>query len=575
MAYPSLEQYQEALQHPKVALLDGELKNGSISTSGLGLPKVMCGGFALTYTVSVGSGKYAVRCFHKQSPDLEERYKAVSTKLKYLSSKYFLPFEFQPQGVQVQGKKFPIVKMAWSAGDTLGEFVSDNYRNSGVLADLRESLVSLASYLEGQVVAHGDLQPGNLMVSQGGKVVQLIDYDGMFVPEIKQLGAAEVGHRNFQHPSRTGAHFSAALDRFSFISLIVALNALEREPILWDESQSDWDSFLFRASDFSDPTSSKIFQRLISTSSSSSEAKAFAAVCLGGFDQIPSLADFLVGKGIPQKEFEFKTRPVTPASYFSQYTVLNATDYSAFVKNIGNMVELVGKVVEVKHGATKKGGRSYIFVNFGPWQGSIVKLAIWPSALAKIKSAPSSSLVGSWVSVVGLVEPIYESKKFRYNHISIDISSQNQIKQISSAEAMFRLATKATVTNGSALEKNQEVIERLRGRESLTPPVIPPRSTPSINPPKTANAAILQQIQNSQGKQTSSKGTITIPSVKPASSPVGQSLPQGSVPTKPFSVPARQSLLQGSVPTKRPRSGGIPWWVWIVGLWILIAIVKR
>jgi serine/threonine protein kinase len=556
MTYPSLEQYQEALQHPRVALLDGDLKNGSIATSGLGLPKVMCGGFALTYTISVGAGKYAVRCFHKQSPDLEMRYKAVSSKLKALSSNYFLPFEFQPQGVQVQGAKFPIVKMAWAAGDTLGEFVSDNFRNGSALAALRESIVKLASYLEAQLIAHGDLQPGNLMVSQGGRLIQLIDYDGMFVPEIKQLGAAEIGHRNFQHPSRTGANFNASLDRFSFISLVVALKALERNPDLWDESQSDWDSFVFRFSDFSDPASSKVFKKLISDPASSNDAKSFASICLSGFDQVPSLADFLAGKGIPYRQFEIKSRSVEPASYSSQYPVLSAADYHVFVKNIGNMVELVGKVVEVKHGTTKKGGRSYIFVNFGPWQGSIVKLSIWPAALAKMKNAPSSSLVGSWISVVGLVEPVYSSKKYRYSHIAIDISSQNQIKHISSEEARFRLAVKSS--NVAGLGKNQEIIERLRVQNPGLSPAIPPgTSALSSQPSHSTNAAILQKIQNSQAKQ-----------------PPPQSVVNRTV-VNPPTVTLRQSVPQGSSSNKKAKSGGIPWWVWIVGLWILIAIFRR
>lgn len=222
------------------------------------------------------------------------------------------------------------------------------------------------------------------------------------------------------------------------------------------------------------------------------------------------------------------------------------------------MVELVGKVVEVKHGATKKGGRSYVFVNFGPWQGSIVKLSIWPAALAKMKSAPTSSLVGSWVSVVGLVEPVYASKRYRYNHIAIDISSQNQIKQISSAEAIFRLGGKAPVINVSVLDKNQEIIEHLRGREPLKSPVIPTGPLTSGNyPPQTANAAILQKIQNSQGKQSSPKSTVSLPAIRPPNVPVRQPLPQVSVPTKP------------------PKSGGIPWWVWIIGLWVLVAIFKR
>lgn len=59
MAYPSLEQYNEALQSPQLVLLDPELKRGALRTTGLGLPLALCGGFALTYEVTVGSKKYA------------------------------------------------------------------------------------------------------------------------------------------------------------------------------------------------------------------------------------------------------------------------------------------------------------------------------------------------------------------------------------------------------------------------------------------------------------------------------------------------------------------------------------
>src|SRR5262245_4821798 len=110
MGYPSLEQYQEALQHPRTALIDPELSAGTIATSGLGLPMVMCGGFALTYTVKARSTRYAVRCFHRDSPDLQKRYQAISTALTKLASPYFLPFEFQAHGVRIGGRPYPIVK---------------------------------------------------------------------------------------------------------------------------------------------------------------------------------------------------------------------------------------------------------------------------------------------------------------------------------------------------------------------------------------------------------------------------------------------------------------------------------
>lgn len=97
MSYPTLEQYNEAFQHPQLALTDPELKQGIIATTGLGLPLALCGGFALTYTIKSGAKKHAVRCFHKQSNALEKRYISISSRLKSLRSPYFVDFEFQPR----------------------------------------------------------------------------------------------------------------------------------------------------------------------------------------------------------------------------------------------------------------------------------------------------------------------------------------------------------------------------------------------------------------------------------------------------------------------------------------------
>jgi hypothetical protein len=161
MAYPSIQAYQEALQHPRTAFADPSLANGRIRTSGLGTPIVVSGGFALTYAVEAGGSKFAVRCFHREAKGLERRYSAISKKLKALSSPYFLDFEYQPQGVRVGSSQFPVVKMAWGSGDTLGVFVEDNYRDRTKLTNLLASLDKLSSYLEQCGIAHGDIQEGN------------------------------------------------------------------------------------------------------------------------------------------------------------------------------------------------------------------------------------------------------------------------------------------------------------------------------------------------------------------------------------------------------------------------------
>jgi hypothetical protein len=71
-------EYNEAVQHPAQAFVDLELKQGSIKENNLGLPLVMSGGFALTYTLTTVRKKHAIRCFHREIPSIEQKYNAIS-----------------------------------------------------------------------------------------------------------------------------------------------------------------------------------------------------------------------------------------------------------------------------------------------------------------------------------------------------------------------------------------------------------------------------------------------------------------------------------------------------------------
>ena len=84
------------------------------------------------------------------------------------------------------------------------------------------------------------------MMVSGAGVIQLIDYDGMFVEDIRDLGSSELGHINFQHPDRRSKNpFGPTMDRFSFIALSLALKALNDDPALWNKTGSDMDSINF------------------------------------------------------------------------------------------------------------------------------------------------------------------------------------------------------------------------------------------------------------------------------------------------------------------------------------------
>lgn len=502
MSYPTLEQYNEAFQHPELALTDPELKKGSIATTGLGLPLALCGGFALTYTLKSGAKKHAVRCFHKQSNALEKRYILISNRLRSLKSDYFVEFEFQPEGVRIAGKNFPIVKMEWASGTTLGEFLEKNYKSPNSLNALLASLRALSRYLQSQGIAHGDIQPGNVMVADSGKKIQLIDYDGMFVDDLKSLGSAELGHRNFQHPKRVTKSWDASLDRFSFITLDISLRALVAHPDLWAKTHSDGDSILFKANDFADPSNASIFSELSGHQGFANEIKNFAAICRSDFGKIPTLDDFIAQKNIPQVSIAISVKAESaPTQYLSAFPVLDATNYSACLGFVGDKVELIGKIVEVKRDNTRH-GKPYIFVNFAPWQGDIVKVSIWSEGLATLSSPPTESWVGKWITVVGLMEPPYVSRRYKYSHLSISIIQGNQFHVISEKEAKFRLAGTSTRSNlFNSRSVNKDILDGIKGKNTSNVQQSrvsnsAGRSLSSIS--QSSNQALLQEMKMAQ-----------------------------------------------------------------------------
>jgi len=527
MAYPSLEQYNQAFQLHSRLLTDPELRSGTVATTGLGLPLAISGGFALTYTIKTSAKKYAVRCFHRESKALERRYEAISKRLAYLSSPYFLDFQFRPQGIKVEGAPYPIVKMAWAKGETLGEFLEDNSRNPQALAKLSVSLEALAAFLEKEKIAHGDFQTGNLMVSDGGATVQLIDYDGMFVEEIRSLGSSELGHVNFQHPKRKITNpFEPTLDRFSLISLWVALKALREDSSLWDTTNSEVDAIVFRANDFTDPGASPAFALLSSRKSLAIDAKNFASICASPMEKAPSLADFIAGKNIPTSAFEIKITGNIPVGkskpgYIGAYDILSALNYDACLSRVGDKVEVIGKIVDVRLNKAKN-GKPYIFLNFGDWRGRIFKISIWSEGLEALRAKPDSSWVGKWISIVGLMEPPYVSKQYKYSHLSITVNAVGQMTILPEADARWRLSSpKGNSQPAPSIGTNQETLDRIKGK-----PVSAPATFASSLAAASPNKAVLDKIRASSQPAPTRRTAAPQPQPQPTSRQIPGSAPR-------------------------------------------------
>jgi len=221
----------------------------------------MSGNFAIVFCFNCKDRKVAVRCFLHNVPDQRVRYQAISRYVLSDDLPCTVPVEYVEQGIRIGGEWYPILKMEWVQGLTLNEFIS-KYLHTEIALNL------LASYLKEMIldlrragIAHGDLQHDNILISDNE--LRLVDYDGMFVPELSRYAASELGHPNYQHPGRSNKHFGASLDNFSAWVIYGSLKCLSLDPDLWNQLQGGADCLLFRHSDFTTPEDSVAFKTLL------------------------------------------------------------------------------------------------------------------------------------------------------------------------------------------------------------------------------------------------------------------------------------------------------------------------
>jgi len=260
MRLPIGPDYNDAIQNPKMNLRDPCLRRGTIATNQLGLPRVNSGNFASVFELIEGSQRWAVKCFTRHTPDQQERYKAISDYLKAHPLSFIVAFDYQQDGILVQGAWYPLLRMQWVDGLLLDAYVRTHLKDKSALQQLATKWLLLIESLRKAGVAHGDLQFGNVKIVGGD--IRLIDYDGMYVPALKQKGSNETGHPNFQHPRRSGKDFDQYIDNFSAWVIYTSLIALMEYPAIWAEANGGNDCLIFRKSDFDSPASSPVFEKL-------------------------------------------------------------------------------------------------------------------------------------------------------------------------------------------------------------------------------------------------------------------------------------------------------------------------
>lgn len=261
MPLPTIPDYSTCIKTP--ALVHPSVLNGGHPIEkGVRLVKY-AGGFCVVFPYQTATKKYAVRCWHAEVSDAKRRTQIIAEALKKSKLPYFVGFDFYEDGIMTPLGMQPIVVMDWVDAQSLKKFLADHINESNVINEIAEHFKKMVADLHTYHFSHGDLQHGNIMIKPDHSLV-LVDYDSMFVPDLKGMPDEIKGLVGYQHEARwKNEYVSEKADYFSELVIYLSLKALAKRPYLWNDlNMEDTETLLFSGDDIQSKGSSDIFQLL-------------------------------------------------------------------------------------------------------------------------------------------------------------------------------------------------------------------------------------------------------------------------------------------------------------------------
>ena len=263
MKYPMRNDYDIAIRNLDRFVFDNSLKVGKpvAQKRNPSLLRSHNGGKAIVYEIETNPKKYALKCWVEDLGDLKSRYREIDEYLKVCNLPYFIDFAYKEEGILVNGKKYPIVRMEWFEGINFKDFISLNITNPANIRMLAEDFLEMVKVLHQNNISHGDLQHGNIKVGTDGKL-GLIDYDSMYVPNLAKQTDDIKGLPGYQHPARNGlSRLSPKADYFSELVIYLSLIAISEKPSYWKRIEKE-ERLLFSQDDFVNPHLSSALSEL-------------------------------------------------------------------------------------------------------------------------------------------------------------------------------------------------------------------------------------------------------------------------------------------------------------------------
>ena len=264
MQYPLISEYVRAIQDASNNL--DKLAHLVPVLDDHGEPYRSSGAFAVVFKMKdEQTGKcYALKCFTEEQEGRAEAYRQIADELEFVDSSYITSVKYLDKEIFVDSSceedEFPVLLMDWIDGETMENYIVENYQDNYAMAMLCYRFCKMAAWLRSQPFAHGDIKPDNIMVRPDGNLT-LVDYDGMFVPAMKGQKSPTIGTKDFSHPLRTVDDFDETIDDFALASIALSLKVIALKPSLLDEYGAA-DRLLFSAEDYRDLSKSKVLAAL-------------------------------------------------------------------------------------------------------------------------------------------------------------------------------------------------------------------------------------------------------------------------------------------------------------------------
>ena len=260
-AYPAAGDYYKAVQAPARVFTVPKLQAAEFVWDSLG-PTLARGSSAVVFQASVDGRPQALRCYIRNDASSRDRYSALGAFLAgHDLSPYVSAATWLDGAIQVNRATWPVLTMDWIDGRTLNEYVDFlvSSSNAAALTTLAANWRELVALLQRSEFTHGDLQHGNVMVDQVGRL-RLVDFDGVWIPPLAgQSPPTEFGHPNYQHPLQHS--WDRWLDTFSALVIYLSLVALGKNPGLWLALYNS-KNLLFAKSDFFPPFQTEAWKQL-------------------------------------------------------------------------------------------------------------------------------------------------------------------------------------------------------------------------------------------------------------------------------------------------------------------------